>query len=221
MTKEPSAARKGSEERAERQRARIMEAAKEAFAEHGYHAASMSTIAKKAGVSQGLAYCYFESKYAIFEATLNAEMRLFWDSFKDIHTRADFIDRTLACISSMYDEDGKPYDPVLYLEIRVEATRNPDVARALKECDDIGDKIYKDTLRNLYLAEGYNVSDATLRERIDIIDMLFDGFQITSLRSPKEDMPARLALLRRCMEHALDPASEFASSANAETPAAR
>ena len=43
----------------------IIDTALELFAENGFHATSMSRIAKKAGISKGLAYNYFESKDAI------------------------------------------------------------------------------------------------------------------------------------------------------------
>ncbi len=40
----------------------ILDTALEVFADHGYESASISMIAKKAGVSKGLMYNYFESK---------------------------------------------------------------------------------------------------------------------------------------------------------------
>lgn len=40
----------------------IMDAAMELFANEGYHPSSVSKIAKKAGISKGLLYNYFESK---------------------------------------------------------------------------------------------------------------------------------------------------------------
>jgi AcrR family transcriptional regulator len=46
---------------------KIMETALELFAEKGFHATSMSQIAKKAGISKGLAYNYFESKQEILD----------------------------------------------------------------------------------------------------------------------------------------------------------
>jgi AcrR family transcriptional regulator len=45
----------------------IMDSALELFAENGYHATSISQIAKKAGISKGLAYNYFESKKEILD----------------------------------------------------------------------------------------------------------------------------------------------------------
>jgi AcrR family transcriptional regulator len=48
----------------------IMETALELFAENGFHATSISQIAKKAGISKGLAYNYFQSKNEILEEIL-------------------------------------------------------------------------------------------------------------------------------------------------------
>ena len=45
----------------------ILEASLELFAESGFHATSISEIAKKAGISKGLAYNYFESKKDILD----------------------------------------------------------------------------------------------------------------------------------------------------------
>ena len=41
---------------------KILEAALENFAKHGYHSSSISSIAKKAGIAKGLLYNYFDSK---------------------------------------------------------------------------------------------------------------------------------------------------------------
>jgi len=46
----------------EARKASIMEAALEVFAEKGFETASISLIAKRAGISKGLIYNYFESK---------------------------------------------------------------------------------------------------------------------------------------------------------------
>ena len=45
----------------------IMEVALELFAENGFHATSISQIAKKAGISKGLTYNYFESKKELLD----------------------------------------------------------------------------------------------------------------------------------------------------------
>ena len=46
----------------ESKRRRIMDAAIDCFATTGYHAVSISDLAKHAGISKGLMYNYFSSK---------------------------------------------------------------------------------------------------------------------------------------------------------------
>lgn len=53
--------------RGRRTRRRLLDAAEEVFAEHGYHDASIVRIVEKAGVAQGTFYIYFRSKQEIFE----------------------------------------------------------------------------------------------------------------------------------------------------------
>lgn len=63
-----------------------MQAALELFANEGYHATSISKIAKKAGISKGLLYNYFESKEALIVAILDqgfAELFAYFDINKD------------------------------------------------------------------------------------------------------------------------------------------
>jgi len=52
-------------------RAQILEAARQIFAERGFHAAKMSDIAQAIGVSQGTLYHYFRSKDDLFLALLS------------------------------------------------------------------------------------------------------------------------------------------------------
>ena len=52
-------------------RARLLSAAEESFGEHGFAAASVSDIVRRAGVSQGSFYVYFPSKESIFEELIN------------------------------------------------------------------------------------------------------------------------------------------------------
>ena len=56
--------------RSELTRNRILSAALQCFAEHGYEAASVSTISQQAGVSKGAFYHHFASKQALFAALL-------------------------------------------------------------------------------------------------------------------------------------------------------
>jgi len=54
----------------DQRRREILTAAKELFAERGYHSASISEIIKRAGIARGTFYLYFNSKDAVFESIL-------------------------------------------------------------------------------------------------------------------------------------------------------
>ena len=58
------------EERLERSRTAILDAALELFSHRGYGATSMRDIAGKAGVSTGSVYHHFKDKESIFQALL-------------------------------------------------------------------------------------------------------------------------------------------------------
>src|SRR5690348_4515212 len=59
----------------EEQRAKILEGARKVFAQKGM-AATMAEVAAAAGVSQGLAYRYFDSKEAIFKELLEQAVQV-------------------------------------------------------------------------------------------------------------------------------------------------
>src|SRR5258708_1004670 len=54
----------------------VMEGARAVFLAQGFDGASMGEIARRAGVSKGTLYVYFDSKEALFEAIFEEESRL-------------------------------------------------------------------------------------------------------------------------------------------------
>jgi len=63
----------GAETKGERTRRRLLEIAIERFGERGYRAASVSEIARSAGLTQAAVYAYFDSKEALFDAAVDAD----------------------------------------------------------------------------------------------------------------------------------------------------
>jgi AcrR family transcriptional regulator len=55
-------------------RQQIMNAAKDVFAEAGYHGASINAIIERAEIARGTFYLYFESKSAVFDSILDHAM---------------------------------------------------------------------------------------------------------------------------------------------------
>ena len=69
------------EKKRQESKSAIIKAAKAVFLQGGYAGASMSQIAKKARVAQGLIYYYFENKEEINQAIENE--RDYWDKLND------------------------------------------------------------------------------------------------------------------------------------------
>ena len=66
-TKGPEAVEKRRSPDKATRRQEILQAARDVFAKHGYHAAKVEDIVNAAGVARGTFYLYFEDKRAIFE----------------------------------------------------------------------------------------------------------------------------------------------------------
>lgn len=112
-------------------RRRLLTAAADEFAEHGYAAAKLTEIARRAGFTKGAVYSNFESKQDLF-AELFAERSL------------DLAGRVLAEIAGLDAADaagrggdtistwlvGEPGWALLVLEFGVRAARDPRVAEA-------------------------------------------------------------------------------------------
>ena len=63
------------QQRTERTRARLLEAAREVFLEHGYDAASIGEITKRADLGAGTYYLHFRDKRSLYEALVRRELR--------------------------------------------------------------------------------------------------------------------------------------------------
>lgn len=74
-------------------REKIMQAAVELFAMNGFHATSVSQIAKKAGISKGLMYNYFQSKDELLNEMLKASMQEMEEPFFEVASIKDPFQR--------------------------------------------------------------------------------------------------------------------------------
>lgn len=119
-------------ERDAQRRGEIIAAARYCFVRHGFHAASMASIAQRASMSVGQIYRYFASKEAIVQTIVQgiAAKRLArMPSGRWSDMPVKLAHRCLAAIDEDQDDD------VLMLEVVAEATRNPEVAAIVREYD--------------------------------------------------------------------------------------
>ncbi|HEY1559767.1 MAG TPA: TetR/AcrR family transcriptional regulator [Caulobacteraceae bacterium] len=115
--------------RKDQRREAILSVASEVFAEEGFQAASMSSIAARLGGSKGTLYNYFDSKEALFEAYIRetcgrvgAEILDFADDRPVPHVLQQFGERFLDRIYS--DWAVRTFQIVV-----AEAHRTPDLAQ--------------------------------------------------------------------------------------------
>lgn len=119
---------KQNEEIRQQTRKQIIDAAFELFANEGYSKTSIAAVAKKAGISKGLIYHYFESKEAILEAifdqlvALGDEMMSFPEEFGPAEKIKQTLEQTFEFIEK---ETGMG-------RLMVSLALQPDVFESLK-----------------------------------------------------------------------------------------
>lgn len=155
--------------KANARRARIVQAARELFAEHGFHATSMARLSERSGVLVGQIYRDFANKEAIVAALVEHDLDelLAADKLRAARCTADrdmvreWIARFIAC-----DDMG---DTRLVTEIMAEAARNPRVAAIFQAVDT---RLRQQLVRALNIITPGNVDQqrvARLAKSIDII----------------------------------------------------
>lgn len=117
--------------RKEARPAEIVEAARICFINNGFGSTRIDDVARGAGVSKGTVYLYFESKEALFEAVVRANLSPVVDSViaaieADPHTAA--ADQLKFCARTMYREMvGTERRKLMHLVI-AEGVRFPQIA---------------------------------------------------------------------------------------------
>ena len=116
-------------------RARILEAARRKFAAHGFESASNRALADAAGLTTGAIYHYFDSKLDIYVAVYVDARELAFTRFEKavvgLDTFASQLQATLEAAHELNSED--PSLAQFLGSSRVDASRNPDLRKALSK----------------------------------------------------------------------------------------
>jgi AcrR family transcriptional regulator len=83
-------------------RRQIVQGAREMFLARGFDAASMSDIARAAGVSKGTLYVYFENKEQLFQAIVREECEVQAEAAFDLDHRNHDVEAVLSRLGSAY-----------------------------------------------------------------------------------------------------------------------
>lgn len=174
-------------ERAEAQRDRILDAARQRFIEHGFHAATIANIAETAQVSAGLIYRYFENKNAIVLAIIERQLRQAQGDIAALQSGADATGLVPRLTALWRKCDPHDLDPVLFLEMSAEASRNEEIAQALRQADRISADDFTGWLDGVARAQGARPSPAELRTRAIAMRSLIAGLAVSVVRDPGVD----------------------------------
>jgi AcrR family transcriptional regulator len=85
-------------------RRQIVEGARSVFLQHGFDAASMSDIARAAGVSKGTLYVYFDNKEQLFQAIVHEECMVHAEGAFDLDHNNRDVESALTRLGIAYIE---------------------------------------------------------------------------------------------------------------------
>lgn len=118
----------------EAKRKQIMEAALELFANVGYHPTSISEIAKRAGISKGLMYNYFESKVDLLLSIVVEGYERMIVSFDPNHDGVLTRDEMILFVTDILEQiKNDPNYWKLYFSVMMQPTVNSIFHNELKD----------------------------------------------------------------------------------------
>ncbi len=178
--------------KANARRAKIVQAARELFAEHGFHATSMARLSERSGVLVGQIYRDFANKEAIVAALVEHDLDeyLGGDELCAARCTADrmmvreWIARFIAC------EDLN--DTRLIAEIMAEANRNPRIAEIFDAMDD---RLRGQLVRALRIIVPQATDEARVAQLAESILIIAGGMCQRRLMKARYTDPDALALL--------------------------
>jgi AcrR family transcriptional regulator len=177
--------------RADAQRDRILCAALKCFIEHGFHAASMANIADAAQMSAGLMYRYFANKNAIVLAIIERQLEEKRCVIRQLHSSTDIAARLLETFEQWRARDPHVMSAALFLEMSAEATRNPQIAGALRSADTLTRAEFQTWLSRSRNEGGMGLPEDIAASRALLLQCVVEGLALRAVREPDLD-PDRL-----------------------------
>lgn len=196
-----------ADDRIEAQRRRILTAAQKCFVEHGFHAASMATIAETAEMSAGLIYRYFKSKSEIIQAIIERQLEVTREKVGETYASGS-ADMAAGIVESLDDHgccDEHSMNGALFLEMSAEATRDPQIAAALRTFDAAVRSEIGHWLSRSKEQGGYGLSTDIIPARALLFVFLFEGLKVRLTREPTVDRALLKDALSEILPMLLEP----------------
>ncbi len=184
--------------RAERQRARILDAAERCFIERGFHAASMAHIAATARMSPGLIYRYFSAKHEIVRAIIERHLETEgYAAMQSLNSREDFCARMLEAFEHWRRRDDPSMSAALILDLTAEAARDPQILDIVRGKDQIIGKELAVAIQRAARKEGARLSTEAAWGRAMMLQCLYEGLAFRVVRTPELSASALRPLLEK------------------------
>ena len=170
--------------RTEAQRERILKAAQTCFVEHGFHAASMATIAETADMSPGLIYRYFKSKNEIILAIIERQLELLRMDLAALDGSTNIATSVAEKYGSV-DQHG--VSPALFLEMSAQATRDPQIGTAVRAFDETLRMDIRAWMSRDKALGGRGLPYGSTATRALMLQCLIEGVRVRETREPELD----------------------------------
>lgn len=125
----------------------ILEAASRCFAEKGYAACSMDTIAQAAGLSKGGLYAHFKSKEELFTLVIKQEHDRAIQRAQAVLEHPPYLDGLIWRMKECISNAGFPMDHRLWAEVLAVAGRDPSMKTIFLESERRSRDFFKELLR--------------------------------------------------------------------------
>lgn len=184
------------EERTERRRQQVLDAAEACFVNEGFHSASINRIAVSAGMSAGHIYKLFENKEAIIAAlceTAFSEMalRIAPPEAGQSQTLAEFLAQASDNFV-WFLEEGRAS---LWLEVMAEARRNCGLADMLAKFEGR----FRDSVRQSITPFSEGLSGADIDSRVEHIHAMLNGLTMRVALHPAARSILKVSDFERCL----------------------
>lgn len=189
--------------RTQAQRERVLAAAQTCFVKHGFHAASMAAIADTAGMSPGLIYRYFDNKSAIILAIIERHLEDARSDIATLQSDTDLLPVFIDLFAQWQNADADLMSPTLMLEMTAEATRDPQIARALLAADRVTGSDLNAWLKDAARSEGLELEDSDVQARAFVLRCFLGGLAIRAIREPDIDRSVLTDSLKLVLPHVL------------------
>ncbi|HWL52273.1 MAG TPA: TetR/AcrR family transcriptional regulator [Chthoniobacteraceae bacterium] len=186
----------------------ILDAARDCFARHGFHATGMAEICETAGMSPGNLYRYFPSKSAIILAIVDETRKEVMPIYHELGARSSSADPVegveqimLHCTQHLcHHRESR-----LWTEILAEASRNEEVRRSYllfnRELRDVLERLLEAAVAMGRLAREFNPKTGAAW-----LIALLDGAITRRCLDPEEREEALLETLTSHVRRMLSPA---------------